>query len=129
MLTRGQLESQRNTVRSGLLVCLVREVLQRSMSFHSKLYDEKRCKKVENLVEKYVSNGKRDVSFELIFNYNNASLDERTDSENESSKKKKKGQVYIHHFNIINQINEQFCIIQYIHVLIFIETIDIVHRN
>src|SRR5271170_7113035 len=112
MLSGGQLESQQNTVRSGLLVCLVREVLQRSMSLHSKLYDERRCKKVENPVEKYVSNGKRDISFELMVNYKNASLDEWTDSEDESSKKKKKGQLYIHHFNVINQIDEQFCIIK-----------------
>ena len=82
------------------------------MSLHSKLYDEKRCKKVENPVEKYVSNGKRDISFELMVNYKNASLDEWTDSEDESSKKKKKGQLYIHHFNVINQIDEQFCIIK-----------------
>jgi len=99
------------------------------MSLHSKLYDEKRCKKVENPVEKYVSNGNRDISFDLTFNYKSTSLDERTDSEHESSKKKKKGQVYIHHFNVTNQINEQFCIVHHIRVLIFIETIDIIHRN
>lgn len=103
--------------------------MQRSMSVHSKFHDEERWKKVENPVETSVSNEKRDISFKLTFNYKNVCLDERTDYEDENSKKKKKGQVYSHVFNVINQIIEQFCIIQRLHHLIFIETIDIVHRD